>query len=168
MLYEKKNPDAVGAATGADIQKASNFNLSPADLFLSRLDRVTSQGDGRWKACCPAHNDHSPSMSIRENPDGSVLVHCFCGCGFQEIVDAVGLQASDLFPPRPESRGSIRASQRWVPRDVLETVANEALVAMIAANTVARGESLGEKDVERTALAASRLRAAAREVGYDC
>ena len=141
---------------------------SPADLLLSRLDRVKSRGDGRWLACCPAHDDRSPSLSIRETADGSVLVHCFCGCGFQEIVEAVGLQASDLFPPRPESRGSTRSSQRWVPRDVLEAVAHEALVAMIAAQTVCQGETLDDTDVERVSLAASRLRAAAREVGYDC
>jgi hypothetical protein len=31
-------------------------------------------------ACCPAHDDRNPSLSVRRAPDGRVLVHCFAGC----------------------------------------------------------------------------------------
>jgi 5S rRNA maturation endonuclease (ribonuclease M5) len=32
-----------------------------------------------WMARCPAHNDHNPSLSLRE-VDGKILVHCHAGC----------------------------------------------------------------------------------------
>ena len=33
------------------------------------------QGE-EWSACCPAHDDRNPSLSIREGSDGKVLIHC--------------------------------------------------------------------------------------------
>jgi hypothetical protein len=38
---------------------------------------------------CPAHPDGSPLLSWRRQPDGRVLIHCFAGCSFREIVEAV-------------------------------------------------------------------------------
>jgi putative DNA primase/helicase len=37
-----------------------------------------------WMARCPAHDDHNPSLSIRET-NGKILVHCHAGCS-QNIV----------------------------------------------------------------------------------
>jgi protein tyrosine phosphatase len=48
-------------------------------------------------ACCPAHNDKNPSLSIKETKDGDVLLHCFAGCGVDDVVAALGLEMSDLF-----------------------------------------------------------------------
>ena len=45
--------------------------------FLTRLDGVKRTGRG-WQAKCPAHDDRSPSLSIREGELG-VLLHCFAG-----------------------------------------------------------------------------------------
>ena len=71
-----------------------------ADALISKLDKVKRTGNDRWQARCPAHDDKGPSLSIRETEDGRVLVHCFAGCSVPEIVQAVGLELSDLFPPR--------------------------------------------------------------------
>ncbi len=35
-------------------------------------------GNG-WMACCPAHNDTTPSLSLRNNRDGKVLARCRAG-----------------------------------------------------------------------------------------
>lgn len=40
---------------------------------------------------CPAHEDRTPSLSISEGKDGKILLHCFAGCGFDEIIGAAGL-----------------------------------------------------------------------------
>ena len=40
---------------------------------------------------CPAHEDRTPSLSISEGEDGKILLHCFAGCGFDEIISAAGL-----------------------------------------------------------------------------
>jgi len=55
-----------------------------------------------WLARCPAHEDRSPSLSIREQ-GGKLLVHCFSGCAQSEIIDA--LKARGLWPEREHSAG---------------------------------------------------------------
>lgn len=42
---------------------------------------------GQYMAHCPAHNDNNPSLSISENPDGKILLKCFAGCDFVEIIE---------------------------------------------------------------------------------
>ena len=63
--------------------------------FLSRLEKVEQSGGG-WIACCPAHGDSNPSLSISES-GGKILVHCHAGCTAQAVVDAMGLKMADLF-----------------------------------------------------------------------
>jgi len=52
-----------------------------------------------WMAKCPAHDDHNPSLSIRE-VDGKVLIHCHAGCGQRAVIDA--LKAKGLWEERPQ------------------------------------------------------------------
>lgn len=49
-----------------------------------------------WMAKCPAHEDRSPSLSIREG-DGKVLLHCFAGCSLEAICNAAKIAIPDLF-----------------------------------------------------------------------
>ena len=63
--------------------------------LLSRLEHV-SGGKGKWMACCPAHNDKSPSLAVSEGDD-RVLVHCFAGCETTDVTAAIGLNVADLF-----------------------------------------------------------------------
>ncbi len=47
-------------------------------------------------ACCPAHKDAKPSLSVSEK-DGKILLHCQAGCSTNEIVSSMGLSVKDLF-----------------------------------------------------------------------
>ena len=67
------------------------------ETLISRLDGVKETGHGKYVARCPAHEDKSPSLAVRE-VDDRVLIHCFAGCDVYAIVSAVGLEMSDLFP----------------------------------------------------------------------
>jgi hypothetical protein len=67
-----------------------------------------------WSAKCPAHNDRSPSLSIREGDGGRVLLRCFAGCSIDSILAAMNLHTRDLFagpPPSPEQLEALRAAQ---------------------------------------------------------
>lgn len=65
--------------------------------ILRKLDKVKKAHRG-YKACCPVHNDKNPSMTITESDDGKVLIHCFsCGARGTDVVEALGLPASELF-----------------------------------------------------------------------
>jgi hypothetical protein len=55
------------------------------------LKKVRRNGDG-YMACCPAHDDQNPSLSIREKNNGEPLFHCFAGCTDKAIRRALGLE----------------------------------------------------------------------------
>lgn len=72
--------------------------------MLERLDKVSTVAGG-FRACCPAHDDQHPSLSIREGDDGRILLHCWAGCKTADVLAALGLSWADLFPPtRTRSR----------------------------------------------------------------
>lgn len=50
-----------------------------------------------WMARCPAHDDSTPSLSIRETRDGKLLVHCHAGCEQTAVIAA--LQDRGLWAP---------------------------------------------------------------------
>jgi DNA primase len=139
-----------------------------AEKLLSRLERVKQTGEGRWLACCPAHNDKSPSLSIRETGDGTVLLHCFSHqCGAASIMEAVGLTLVDLFPDRADHHRP--AGKPRIPsQDVLSAIVTEAWIVALAARQVLDGFDLAEADVTRLEQAAERIRSAARLGGVSC
>lgn len=49
-----------------------------------------------WAACCPAHDDRTPSLSVTER-DSRILLHCHAGCSVDSVLAAAGLQMKDLF-----------------------------------------------------------------------
>jgi CHC2 zinc finger len=66
--------------------------------FLARTDLkgLRKSGSGYF-ACCPAHEDRTPSLSIAEGEDGRVLLKCHGGCTNADILAALHLEARDLF-----------------------------------------------------------------------
>ena len=42
-----------------------------------------------WLARCPGHDDHRPSLSIRNSDDGKTLVHCHAGCDQAHVIAAL-------------------------------------------------------------------------------
>lgn len=129
--------------------------MTATDRVLDHLDAVRQTGEGTWIARCPAHDDRTPSLSVREVSD-RVLVHCFAGCGATEVMAALGLALADLFEQPlgdhlPPSRHRIPAADR------LALVNHEALIVAVAASQVARGNPLSDDDRDRVLLAAHRI-----------
>ncbi len=48
-----------------------------------------------WSARCPAHDDRTPSLSLRETGEGKVLVRCHAGCDQDQVI--AQLKASGLW-----------------------------------------------------------------------
>ena len=66
--------------------------------LLSRLQGVRSGSSNQWSALCPAHDDSSPSLSVKMCEDGAILVNCHGGCTAEQVVSALGLTMVDLAP----------------------------------------------------------------------
>lgn len=75
--------------------------LAPIERILLRLEHYRPTGERKWMACCPAHLDRTPSLSLRELDDGKALIHCFAGCDPMDVLEAIGLRPRDLFPDDP-------------------------------------------------------------------
>jgi len=56
--------------------------------IATALPKNRRNGKG-WVACCPAHADKNPSLSIDETRDGKVLLHCHAGCPQDKVIDAL-------------------------------------------------------------------------------
>lgn len=119
--------------------------MSDVRWVLQRFDKVRESGKDQWIACCPAHDDKSPSLSIRDT-DEKILIHCFAGCDVNTILGSVGLEITDIFH-----------TQRVRPMPDREA---EELVLEIAKAMRASGERLTEADKARELKALLRLRGA--------
>jgi len=85
------------------------------EYILRRFKKVKSKGDGKYQACCPAHDDSTESLSLTFNDD-RVLVNCFAGCEFQSVLAAAGLEAKDLFRDSQRNCGQyIKAPEKPEP-----------------------------------------------------
>jgi hypothetical protein len=71
------------------------------EAVLGKLACVRRNPRG-WTAKCPAHEDRSPSLSIRETSD-RILIHDFGGCRVLDVCAALGIQMRDLYA-NPASR----------------------------------------------------------------
>lgn len=135
-----------------------------AAMLLDRLEKVRARGPGQWSARCSAHYDKTPSLSVKETTDGRVLVHCHAGCDVDEVIGAVGLELSDLFPPR-ESTGAPLQRRRLLPAgQALEIIRDEAMLIAVAGANLANGIDLTDDDLDRVLQAAGRIGALADEV----
>ena len=98
-------------------------------------------------ARCPAHDDRGPSLSISEGDQGSVLIHCFAGCSAEAIVNAVGLELRDLFPPDAVmDQGRSARRPRVDYKALLFLIKHEVTVLGIAAGKMKKGESFTDDD----------------------
>ncbi len=132
-----------------EIQNGAHALTGSACLekVLARLDKVKADGAGKWKACCPAHDDKEPSLGIREGSDGKVLLHCFAGCTATDIAAAIGLELRDLFPgDKPARRGPSKAA-----------IQHERTVYQIGLSMQMQGCRLNAEDQARFEVAKQRL-----------
>ena len=129
------------------------------DTLLSGLDKVRGTGHGKYVACCPAHDDRSPSLAIRDCGDGRVLIHCFAGCETEDVLLAVGLTFADLIPERINGQHSFRP-QSFDSRQVLATLDHESLVVAIVGADFLDHRTIDEPTWERLAQAVGRINSA--------
>jgi hypothetical protein len=133
--------------------------MSQLENLLSRLTKVKGRA-GNYTACCPAHDDKTPSLAVKEQ-DGKIILHCFGGCSVENIVGAVGMDMTDLFPPSDKTDYSRPAPKvKFFATDLLRVIALEAAIVSVAAYDMGRGKVLPKPDLDRLQLAYQRIHTA--------
>lgn len=117
--------------------------------ILPSLDKVKQRGDRLW-ACCPVHQDKTPSLTLKEQ-DGMVLMHCFgCNANGLQVVEALGLPASVLFL-KPLDRPAI-------PRKTIELAKEDRFFIAIYESEKEKGNKVTFNDSKRYRLATQRVK----------
>ena len=128
------------------------------DTLLSRLQKVRPAGNNRWTACCPAHDDKTPSLTVTQARD-KVLIHCFSGCLPEEVIAATGLSWGDMFEDefQAANQGAVSSRKNLPPVDPLRVDEN---ILLIAREALSKGDSLSVEDQARAELAYERVKGA--------
>ena len=66
--------------------------------ILNKLQKVKATSTRQWMACCPAHPDKTPSLSVSVGDDERILLYCHAGCAIQSILHELHLEMKDLYP----------------------------------------------------------------------
>src|SRR5213592_3988221 len=90
---------------------------------IGRALKGRRNGNG-WLVRCPCPNhgkgrgDSSPSLSVHDGDDGRLLLRCFAGCEFLDILDALKrLGAVEAFKPSNWELDRPRPALRAVERE---------------------------------------------------
>lgn len=127
--------------------------------FLNKLDKVQGKR-GHWIACCPAHEDKRPSLAITETDDGRILLKCFAGCSAYEVVSAVGMDLTDLFPKDQsftQHNGNKPVKRPFYATDLMKIIQFEALITSIVAFDLSEGRQVSDTDKKRLKTAFIRI-----------
>lgn len=130
---------------------------------LEQRGKVRYFGSGQLRAACPVCGERNTNtFSAKAGDTGAALVKCWkSDCTPAQIAQALGLEVTDLFPPREREAGKPASAPRRVgmlpPMQALELIASEAFLVMVAAENLSNGHTLTDTDRERLREAAGRI-----------
>jgi hypothetical protein len=82
-------------------------------------DAVTDALAGkRSVVACPAHEDSTPSLSVAPGETQPVLLHCHAGCEPEAIIEAGGLNWSEIMLADDDGHAASAPVNMWTPRGV--------------------------------------------------
>lgn len=96
-------PKSGSANTRSDLPPA--FARFVGELLTRGLN-PREISPGMWSALCPAHDDHTPSLSLRVGDEVPVAIFCHAGCEPAAIARAVGMTLRDLTAQHDDEPGS--------------------------------------------------------------
>jgi putative DNA primase/helicase len=107
-----------------------------------QCDKVQWRGKDGFTACCVAHDDRNPSMSVTER-DGKLLVHCHAGCPQDAVLDALG-----IFDKRKDWKPAPIAKKRPTRVDTSGTEAKAARAVSLSTKAPDNHPYLIEKGIQ--------------------
>lgn len=141
------------------------YSVSKLNTFLSHLDGVHKSGDG-FRVRCPAHGGkNTGTLSVGETDEGKILIKCWAGCSAHEVLSAIGLEMTDLFPERLTHHSTPEQRRKWkqdaLHRDwteFLNIAAFEMNIIYVAGLQIRAGNPLSDEHKTRLDAALNRIR----------
>jgi len=122
--------------------------MNNIDTLLSRVHKLKKTGDSKWLSCCPAHDDKSPSLSIKL-ADDRILIYCFAGCDVSSIVGGLGLELSDLMPESKRHSRPDNKRPKFNKSEMFDRIAEESSILVIGIRQISSGTPLNDDDMAR-------------------
>ena len=122
---------------------------------LNRFDGVRESGSGQYSCRCPAHEDKSNSLGIKQGDGDRILLNCFAGCDVKSVLEAAGLEWKDILPDNKLYQAE---KHSFNPFAVLKMIRDEVLIIGLASADIRNGKSLNDKDHDRLLKAVGNVR----------
>lgn len=85
--------------------------MNALDRILAQLPKARRLRDGVYRADCPAcGGDSHTKFSVKQTDDG-VVVHCFGGCPIEDVLQALGMTAGELFDNARQTKPATQAQR---------------------------------------------------------
>lgn len=121
------------------------------ERLLSGLQKVERLSPGnhqaRYRACCPAHDDKKPSLSITLANSDAILIKCWSGCSTEDVVGALGMEMTDLFPDTNKYHAA-PVKRPFSADQAAKVIASDAITVAVAAAKLRQKEPLNQADID--------------------
>lgn len=91
-------------------QPPSDHIPTTAEQLARDLGNPTREGR-EWRCLCPAHDDHDPSLSIRDGDNGKPVFRCRAGCEQEQVIAALVKRGLWHEAPANGSNGASKPKQ---------------------------------------------------------
>lgn len=136
--------------------------MSLRDKF-GALPKFKMIGPDKARMSCPGplhdRGDKNPSLSVRETPEGVLLLKCWAGCKLHEILQPMGLEPADLYPT-PAHFHLPQMHRPFTASDALAGLEYSSLVLVQIADQLATGAPLSDADRRSLVQATMRIQCA--------
>ena len=122
---------------------------------MNNFDGVRETGNGQYSCRCPAHEDKSASLGIKEGDGNRILLNCFAGCDVKSILESAGLEWKDILPDNQLYQAE---KHSFNPFAVLKMIRDEVLIIGLASADIRKGKPLNDKDHNRLLEAVANVR----------
>ena len=74
----------------------SSLDQSDLEWVAQRCGKAKRLDVNKWVCLCPAHADHTPSLSVSMGRKGQILLYCHAGCSYDSVLDNIGSDVQNL------------------------------------------------------------------------
>lgn len=125
--------------------------------LLSRLEVVKKTGANSWICKCPAHQDRTASLHVKDDGNDKILLRCFAECDTYSILKAIGLDWQDVLPDSNVIHHGEPKKQILYATEALALIRFETQIICLIAFDMKKTRIASDDALERLELAMQRI-----------